>query len=80
MTVLLPGFKLAHSLDLIMYLFSYLTCLHAAVLSDNQDIVKLLLRRGAVVNKADKEGVTPLALAIRWVVSTLIGRRVTYFL
>ena len=43
----------------------YLTCLHAAVLGDNRDIMELLLRRGAEVNQGDREGITPLSLAIR---------------
>merc|ERR1711953_595380 len=42
----------------------YLTCLHAAVLGNNQEMVEVLVRRGAQLNQADREGVTPLALAL----------------
>merc|ERR1711953_942369 len=42
----------------------YLTCLHAAVLGNNQEMVEVLVRRGAQLNQADRDGVTPLGLAI----------------
>jgi len=41
----------------------YQTALHRAVLCDNEEILRLLLSRGAEPNIGDKEGQTPLALA-----------------
>jgi len=41
----------------------YQTALHRAVLCDNEEILRLLLSRGAEPNIGDKEGLTPLALA-----------------
>ena len=34
-------------------------------MGNNQEMLELLVRRGAQLNQADREGVTPLALAIR---------------
>ena len=44
----------------------YQTALHRAVLCDNEEILRLLLSRGAEPNIGDKEGLTPLALAKRY--------------
>ena len=35
------------------------------MLGNNQEMVEVLVRRGAELNQADREGVTPLALAVR---------------
>ena len=46
--------------------FRYQTALHRAVLVDSQEMVELLISRGAEINKGDRDGVTPLALAVRY--------------
>ena len=45
------------------------TPLHDAVCCGRQEVVRLLLERGAEVNEVDYKLSTPLRLAIRWVVS-----------
>ena len=43
----------------------YSTPLHDAVCCGRQEIVKILLERGANVNETDYKNMTPLKLAIR---------------
>ena len=49
-----------------MFQFRYQTALHRAVVADSQEMVELLINRGAEINKGDRDGVTPLALAVRY--------------
>ena len=44
----------------------YSTPLHDAVCCGRQEVVKILLDRGANVNEVDYKSMTPLKLAIRW--------------
>ena len=46
--------------------YSYQTALHRAVLVDSPEITELLITRGADINTGDRDGVTPLALANRF--------------
>ena len=46
--------------------FRYSTPLHDAVCCGRQEIVKILLERGANVNEIDYKNFTPLKLAIRY--------------
>ena len=48
------------------------TPLHDAVCCGRQEVVRLLLERGAEVNEVDYKLSTPLRLAIRWVVSRYV--------
>ena len=50
----------------IFYIFRYSTPLHDAVCCGRQEIVKILLERGANVNELDYKNFTPLKLAIRF--------------
>ena len=45
--------------------FRYSTPLHDAVCCGRQEVVRILLERGAEVNEIDYKNMTPLKLAIR---------------
>ena len=48
-----------------MFVHRYSTPLHDAVCCGRQEVVRILLERGADVNEIDYKDVTPLKLAIR---------------
>ena len=67
-----PSHHTNHSLDSIsmsatnsFVLYRYSTPLHDAVCCGRQEVVRILLERGANVNEIDYKDVTPLKLAIR---------------
>ena len=48
------------------FLLRYSTPLHDAVCCGRQEVVSLLVSRGANVNELDYKNMTPLKLAVRW--------------
>ena len=68
-----PGEECDYDLFQIFYIDAarprFSTPLHDAVCCGRQEVVRLLLERGAEVNEVDYKLSTPLRLALRWVVS-----------
>jgi ankyrin repeat protein len=50
----------------LLYVCRYSTPLHDAVCCGRQEIVQILVERGANVNELDYKNMTPLKLAVRW--------------
>ena len=51
---------------MVPYAFRYSTPLHDAVCCGRQEVVQILVERGANVNELDYKNMTPLRLAVRY--------------